>query len=62
MKFEALYVNDGRLENDKQHRTVGAGLKQEQQHVDRRAAEMEFGLRMCNNGGSDYTMQRNTID
>ncbi|KAI2506757.1 Ribosomal protein-like protein [Fragilaria crotonensis] len=42
VESEVLYVYDGRLETDEQDIAPGAGLEPEQQHVNRRAAEMEL--------------------
>ena len=60
VETEAVYVYDGRLENDERNIAPAAGLEAEQQHVDRRTAEMELHWQLyeINRGDSHLTYQQ----
>ena len=63
VESEALYVYDGRLENDANNVTAAAGLEAEQRRVNQQMAEMELHqqLYQINRGECPLSYQRKAI-
>jgi hypothetical protein len=63
VESEALYVYDGRLENDERNTAAAGGLEPEQQHVNRRMAEMELHRQLyeINRGDGHLSYQQKAM-
>ena len=63
VESEALYVYDGHLENDEGNTVAAGGLEPEQQHVNRRMAEMELHRQLyeINRGDGHLSYQQKAM-